>query len=119
MHVSIAVLTCIAKDDDQKKLMGEVYRVLKPKGVLYMTDFLINEDQRNVDRYNASLEKLGIYGAFEHKEGVFLRHHSIDYINQITRDFDTNEFKTLVYTTMNKNKSNGFYFLGTKKGSGQ
>ena len=71
MHVSIAVLTCIAKDDDQKKLMGEVYRVLKPKGVLYMTDFLINEDQRNVDRYNASLEKLGIYGALNIKKAFF------------------------------------------------
>lgn len=113
--VVIAVLTCIVKDFDQEQLLGEIERVLKPQGILVVNDFLINHDQRNIDRYNACKEKNETYGVFELEEGVRLRHHTIDHLFQLTRNFQRTDFQTLEYTTMNKNTSNGFYYLGKLK----
>ncbi len=50
--------------------MGEIQRVLRPHGSLYINDFLINHDQRNVDRYNVFKEIYGTYGVFRLDEGA-------------------------------------------------
>ena len=113
--VLVAVLTCMVKNKDQELLMVEIQRVLKPNGILYINDFLINKDQRNVDRYNAFKEIYGVYGVFELDEGAQLRHHTTDHLFDLTQNFKTREFETIVYTTMNKHTSNGFYYLGKLK----
>ncbi len=113
--VLIAVLTCMVKNKDQELLMGEIQRVLSPHGSLYINDFLINHDQRNMDRYNVFKEVYGTYGVFELDEGAQLRHHTTDHLFNLTRNFETRKFETIVYTTMNKHTSNGFYYLGKLK----
>ncbi|WP_457552277.1 class I SAM-dependent methyltransferase [Desulfobacula sp.] len=113
--VLIAVLTCIVKDKDQKQLMGEIIRVLKPNGLLYVNDFLINRDQRNVDRYDTFKKIYGTYGVFELAEGALLRHHTKDYLFHLAKKFEPMEFETLVYNTMNHHTANGFYYLGKLK----
>ncbi len=113
--ILIAVLTCIVKDEDQELLMNEIQRVLKPGGILYMNDFLINKDQRNVERYNLFEDAYGTYGVFELSEGAILRHYTTDRLFHLTRNYETEVFETLVYTTMNRHTSNGFYYLGTLK----
>ncbi|WP_291347716.1 class I SAM-dependent methyltransferase [Desulfobacula sp.] len=113
--VLVAVLTCIVKDENQDRLVSEIERVLKPGGRLYINDFLINRDSRNIDRYNAFKEAYGIYGIFELDEGAQLRHHTTDHLFNLTRNFETMEFDTIVYTTMNNHTSNGFYYLGKLK----
>ncbi|MBU1341475.1 MAG: class I SAM-dependent methyltransferase [Proteobacteria bacterium] len=110
--VLIAVLTCIVKDEKQEQLVGEIERVLKPQGILYVNDFLINQDQRNVDRYNTFKDVYNTYGVFELDEGAQLRHHTIDHLFRLTQNFKTRQFKPLVYTTMNHHVANGFYYLG-------
>ena len=47
----VAVLTCIPADDDQRALVAEIRRVLRPGGVLYVSDLLLAADERNVARY--------------------------------------------------------------------
>ena len=113
--VLIAVLTCMVKNKDQELLMGEIQRVLSPHGSLYINDFLINHDQRNMDRYNVFKEVYGTYGVFELDERAQLRHHTTDHLFNLTRNFETRKFETIVYTTMNKHTSNGFYYLGKLK----
>lgn len=110
----IAVLTCIADEKEQKELIGEIRRILKPGGHLYLNDFLINSDERNQARYGKFQEKYGSYGVFELDEGAVLRHHSSEYISELTSEFKTIIFKKTVYVTMNKNRSNGFYYLGKR-----
>jgi ubiquinone/menaquinone biosynthesis C-methylase UbiE len=110
--VLIAVLTCIVKDKDQVRLLEEIERVLKPHGILYINDFLINQDQRNIDRYNFYQKSQETYGVFELDEGAILRHHTIDHLFRLTANFEKTQFEKLVYTTMNKHRSNGFYYLG-------
>ncbi len=111
----IAVLTCIANPQDQKNLISEISRVLKSGGILYINDYLINDDQRNVERYQKYQEKYKTYGVFELPEGAVLRHHTPEYISKLTKNFKELIFEKTIYNTMNGNKSNGFYYIGQLK----
>ncbi len=110
----MGVLTSNYKDQEQKDLISEIYRVLGDKGVIYIADFLINEDKRNKKRYQRYQNKYGIYGVFELPEGAVLRHHTREHILELTHDFDKIMFEERVYNTMNGHKSNGFYYMGEK-----
>jgi ubiquinone/menaquinone biosynthesis C-methylase UbiE len=111
----LAVLTCIIKDEDQKKLIDEIQRVLKENGILYINDYMINEDQRNIERYDKYKDKYGKYGIFELPEGAVVRHHTKNHIFKMTKGFQEIVFEPVIYTTMNGNKSNGFYYIGKKE----
>lgn len=113
--ILFAVLTCIVKDQEQKQLISEIYRIMKPKGILYVNDFLINTDARNVARYAQYQEKLGVYGAFELPEGAVVRHHSEEWIKELLQGFYQREYEHLVFTTMNGHTSKGFYYIGEKE----
>lgn len=110
--ILFAVLTCIVNDDEQIFLMNEIKRVLKPNGILYINDFLLNTDQRNVKRYKVYEDKYDKYGVFELPEGAVLRHYDLNWIKSIISDFNNIKLETVTYTTMNGNKSNGFVYLG-------
>ncbi|MCK5097712.1 MAG: class I SAM-dependent methyltransferase [Desulfobacteraceae bacterium] len=114
--VLMAVLTCIVNDNKQEQLINEVHRVMRHNGVVYINDFLINTDQRNIDRYDQYNSAYKDYGTFklQEKEGVALRHYTRMRIDELTRNFKTIIFESVIYTTMNGNKSNGFYYLGRK-----
>jgi ubiquinone/menaquinone biosynthesis C-methylase UbiE len=113
--ILIAVLTCIAESKGQHRLMAEIERVLRRGGILYIDDYLLNTDDRNIKRYNHAKDKYGVYGIFELPEGAVVRHHTKDHILDITKHFARLVFETVVYTTMNGNRSNGFYYLGKKR----
>lgn len=112
--ILVAVLTCIAPNRDQRSLISEIVRVLKEGGVLYISDFLINADPRNVGRYEKYRTKHGLYGVFELPGGAVLRHHSQEHIQDLTRLLRPLVFEPTVFTTMNGNRSNGFFYLGRK-----
>lgn len=113
--ILIAVLTCIAESEGQRGLIAEIERVLKDGGILYINDYLLNTDQRNIERYDRAKEKYGVYGIFELPEGAVVRHHTPEHIFDIMADFNRLVFETVVYTTMNGNRSNGFYYIGRKR----
>ena len=110
--ILFAVLTCIRTNEDQEQLLAEIKRVLKPQGILYVNDFLLNTDERNLSRYAKYKDSYGIYGVFELPEGAVCRHHDEAWIKQLLKDFSEQEYSHLTFTTMNGNPSNGFYFIG-------
>lgn len=112
--ILFAVLTCIIKNEEQEELMSEIYRILKPNGVVYINDFLLNDDERNLNRYKKFENKYGQYGVFELPEGAIVRHHSKDRIHKLLKNFNVIKFEDLTFTTMNGNKSNGFYCFAKK-----
>ena len=109
-----AVLTCIINDDEQKYLIGEIFRILKSDGILYVTDFLINDDERNLTSYNVCESKYNKYGVFETSDGAVLRHHDIAWIKELLGSFKLLELEYLVYNTMNGHTSNAFYCICKK-----
>jgi len=109
-----AVLTCIPDSSDQRLLVAEVERVLRPGGMVYISDLLVNSDQRNRERYERFAATHGCYGVFELPEGVVVRHHEIDWIEEITRPFQRIALEPFKVTTMNGNVSAAFQYLGRK-----
>lgn len=112
--ILFAVLTCIQTNAEQERLIAEIKRVLKPGGILYVNDFLLNTDERNLSRYRKFQETFGVYGVFELPEGAVCRHHDERWIKQLLKDFTEQKYGHLTFTTMNGHTSNGFYFIGTR-----
>ena len=112
--ILFAVLTCIIDNGMQEELINEIKRVLKPGGLIYINDFLVNSDKRNQDRYNKFANKYGTYGVFELTEGAIFRHHEENWISYLIKDYIKKIFKKIKLVTMNGNISNGFIFIGQK-----
>src|SRR5690606_18842005 len=67
--ILMGVLTSNIKDEEQENLIGEILKILTDQGILYLADFLLNKDERNIDRYQKYKNKYGKYGIFELSEG--------------------------------------------------
>lgn len=111
--ILFAVLTCIIDDFEQKALLKDIERVLKPNGIIYINDFILNTDERNLARYKLFKDKYQ-YGVFELPEGAVVRHHDIKWVEKCVEPFEKQVLEQVVFTTMNGNKSNGYYFIGKK-----
>lgn len=110
-----AVLTCIPADNEQRLLVSEAERVLRPDGLLYVSDLLVNNDPRNRERYEQYAAAYGCYGVFELPEGVVVRHHQREWIRKLTSPFQQLEYEPFTVTTMNGNQSAAFQYLGRKQ----
>jgi ubiquinone/menaquinone biosynthesis C-methylase UbiE len=109
-----AVLTCIPDNDAQWLLLKEAERVLRLGGLLYVSDLLVNDDDRNRERYEQYAKVYGCYGVFELPEGVVVRHHEKEWIDEITSSFEQLEYQLFDVTTMNGNVSLAFQYLARK-----
>ena len=110
-----ATLTCIPRNEAQRALIAETERVLRPGGLLYLSDLLLNEDARNRERYARDAEAYGVYGIFELPEGVVVRHHRKEWIEELTGSFTQLEYEPFQVLTMNGNTSAAFQYLGRKE----
>jgi ubiquinone/menaquinone biosynthesis C-methylase UbiE len=106
------LLTCMPRDSEQLELMTEVSRVLRPGGLVYISDLLLNRDARNIDRYQQFANEFGTYGVFRLPEGVAVRHHSAEWIRSITANFTQLKYERFTVRTMNGNQSEAFQYLG-------
>ncbi|UKY49454.1 class I SAM-dependent methyltransferase [Streptomyces inhibens] len=70
-----AVLTCVPGDGDQSAIVGELGRLVRPGGVLYLSDVPLQDDPYNQERYARFAQRYGTYGVFETPDGGVFRHH--------------------------------------------
>jgi SAM-dependent methyltransferase len=109
-----AVLTCIPRDDGQRRIMREIERILRPGGLLYISDLWLQKDERNVERYRHYQTKYGVYGIFELPEGVVVRHHERQWIEQLTANFALITLDEIMVETMNGHGAEAFQWFGRK-----
>lgn len=109
-----ATLTCIPENEAQRALITEVERILRAGGLLYISDLLLNDDARNRERYERDAELFGTFGVFELPEGVVVRHHRREWIEELTGRFTQLEYEPFSVLTMNGNTSAAFQYLGRK-----
>ena len=112
--IGLAIFTCIPITSKQSQAIEELYRILKPGGYLYLNDFLLMEDERNLTRYEKFQKKYQTYGVFELPSGGVFRHHSLEYFTKLVGKFSPIITSTEVFKTMNSNQTNGIFFLGQK-----
>jgi SAM-dependent methyltransferase len=107
----LGVLTCMPETRVQAEALIEIQRVLRPGGILYVNDFLLNRDKRNLDRYRDGKKNHGIYGIFDSGDGGILRHHDRNHMEALFFDFETLVFKEIVFATMHGHESAAFYSM--------
>lgn len=112
--ILFTVLTCVPSDDGQRAIVREAARVLRPGGLLYVSDLWLQEDQRNRERYDCYRTKYGVYGVFELSEGVVLRHHDPRWIEELMAGFMPAALDDIIVQTMNGHRARGFQWFGHK-----
>ena len=113
--ILFGVLTCVPDNESQKVLLNDIKRVLKPGGVIYINDFLLNSGFKRWLFYKKAQKETGIYGVFKTYDGATVRHHAEAYILNLLSGFKTLDYQKIVIPTMNGNKSNSFGFIGELK----
>lgn len=107
------VLTCVPRDDAQRAIVAEVERVLRPGGALYVSDLLLQDDDRNRARYELDAGRGGAYGTFA-LEGAAFRHHEPAWIESLLAGFERIERREIDVTTMNGHSARAFQWIGRR-----
>jgi SAM-dependent methyltransferase len=110
-----AVLTCIPINASQIELIEQLTKHLNPNGILYISDYWLQDNARNLARYDEFEKKYGTHGVFELPDGAVVRHHSRKWIEQLVSGLETKELYDCELTSMNGNNSSCFQFIGKKK----
>jgi SAM-dependent methyltransferase len=111
-----AVLTCIPTDIGQRNLVTELSRVLRPGGLLYVSDLLLQTDQRNQARYQQHVGRYGTYGVFKTGDGAICRHHTADWLQNLLLDgFIIDTSRRITVETMNANSAEALQILAVKR----
>jgi SAM-dependent methyltransferase len=80
------VLNCVPDDAAQQAIVAEVARLLRPGGVLYVSDVPLQTDERNVRRYEESPAAQHTYGTFTTSYGGLFRHHHPRHLRTLLRE---------------------------------
>ncbi len=112
--ILFAVLTCIPSNKGQKTLIEYLRSKLKSGGILYLSDYYLQTDSKEMERYEFLNGDEENYGVFTLNEGVIFRHHSEKWIKELIKDFDIIEEKIIDVITMNGHKAKGFQIIAKK-----
>lgn len=116
--ILFAVLTCIPGDDGQRELLAELGRILRPNGLLYISDYPIQADERNQSRYRQFEQEHGTFGTFRLPDGGVVRHHEMSWIHELLAAFTLVNECELDVPTMNGNPARIFQIIARKKDEG-
>jgi SAM-dependent methyltransferase len=109
-----AVLTCIPSNDGQEKLIDLLFSKLKKGGIIYISDYYIQENSVEVRKYEYLNGDPNNFGVFKLLEGATFRHHTKEWIEKLTENFEIFIEKRLSVKTMNGNSADGFQIIGKK-----
>jgi ubiquinone/menaquinone biosynthesis C-methylase UbiE len=119
-----AVLTTLVDPEHRKRVLNEVFRVLKKDGVIYLADYGMNwENPRYRERYLEDFPETGEMGTFIVTEDgssntpeIFRAHHyqEQELKNLIGHRFKIEFFKETVFTTFHGNQTRGYIIVARK-----
>jgi SAM-dependent methyltransferase len=109
----IAVLTCIPESERQRRTLAGITRVLRPGGLIYVSDMWLQTDPRNLERYARDEQKYGTYGIFD-LDGVVFRHHERSWIESLFDEYQALSVRDIEARTMNGNPAKIFQWFGRK-----
>lgn len=112
-----AVLTCIPYNGGQNRTIDDVFRLLRPGGIAFISDYPLQTDERNQKRYQKFEKEFGIFGVFRTESAVF-RHFDMHRIDQLLSNFDIFWQDSTRVCTMNGNESDVFQIAARKKING-
>jgi SAM-dependent methyltransferase len=115
----LAVLTCVPTNEGQKAIVSEIHRVLRPGGILYLSDYPLQKNQKNQERYLKFEHEFKNFGVFRLSDGGVVRHHKMPWIYEVLSGFDISYEETTEVLTMNGSKAKIFQIIAYKIPTGQ
>lgn len=97
----MAVLTCVAGDQAQVDLIARLHGLLRPGGLLYLSDMPLQTDERNLARYAEGARRFGDYGVFQTEDGAIMRHHDDRRLADLLGAFERVAYRTVSIRTLN------------------
>jgi SAM-dependent methyltransferase len=111
--ILLAVLTCIVRDDEQAAVLTEIRRLLRPDGILFISDMPLQDDARNRARYAEGVVH-GPHGTFDTGDGGIVRHHAEYHMEGWLAGFQPISRKRIALTTMHGNPATGIQFVARR-----
>lgn len=78
-----AVLTCIPSNYSQQKLINALYSKLRTNGIIYISDYYLQENLSEVHEYEFLNGDENNFGVFTLAEGATFRHHKKEIIERL------------------------------------
>ncbi len=113
--ILFAVITCMPTDNGQKDLIDELYRVLSPNGILYLSDYPLQKDAKNIKRYAKFEAEFGKHGIFRLPDGGVVRHHEMPWIYELLSQFEILNEDLVDVQTMNGSAATIFQIIAKKR----
>ena len=113
--ILFAVLTCIPWNEGQRELISVLQAKLRSGGVLYISDYYLQDETSEVSRYEYLNGDPLNYGVFTLPEGATFRHHTKEWIKELLQDIDILEEVPTEVKTMNGHKAMAFQIIAAKK----
>ena len=109
-----AVLTCIPSNSGQSSLITLLHSKLKPGGIIYVSDYFLQDNALSKSRYTYLNNDPENFGVFILPEGATLRHHTKEWIATLFEKFSLKEANEIEVKTMNGNKALAFQWIVQK-----
>ncbi|MEY4877136.1 MAG: hypothetical protein RL708_2285 [Bacteroidota bacterium] len=109
-----AVLTCIPGNKSQMELIEILFSKLKTGGIIYISDYYLQTNSVEVNRYKYLNDDIENYGVFTLPDGATFRHHSKVWIKELLKDFRAIHEKSIEVKTMNGNSAAAFQIIAKK-----
>jgi SAM-dependent methyltransferase len=113
-----AVLTCVPDDAAQRAILAELSRLMRPGGVLYLSDMPLQPDPYHLRRYER--EENGAYGVFETPDGGVFRHHPPERLRALAHDhgFTITEERTGRVPTLDGHTADRLQLIARRRSAG-
>ena len=108
------VLCSMVNEMERAALLKEIWRVLKEKGIIYISDFLICEDAKYKEKYSEGFQKFGKWGFYTTTENLVVYHMTSQSVLELLKEFDIQWFEQFDFKTMNNNPARTFHCVGIK-----
>jgi SAM-dependent methyltransferase len=110
-----AVLTAIPDEAEQDAVMAELRRLVRPGGLLYVSDYPLQAGPRYAQRYAAGRARFGVEGAWTREDGGVFRHHPRERLRGLFDGFELVAQRDIDATTMSGSPAVVVQMLGRRQ----
>ena len=111
----IGVLSYILEDSKRHKIFETAHRILKDRGLFFLSCFLISENDYHQKKYLEGQKEFRKYGVFESDSGGIFRHADEEELRKLLKNFEILRWKPRPFTTMNRRPASGVIIEAQKK----
>ena len=110
----MAVLTCVANDQEQRDLIARLHGLLRPGGLIYLSDMPLQTDERNLARYAEGARRFGDYGVFQTEDCAIMRHHDDRRLGDLLGAFQKVADRSVPIRTLNGHDATAVQILARR-----